>query len=73
MIMTFQEIVDSIDNLSTEEQTKLFEFVCQRHKQITLGDETDYLLSAPVNVEHLRRSIEQLRQGQVLEKELIDG
>jgi hypothetical protein len=65
--------MDSIDNLSTEEQTRLFEFICQRQKQITLSDETDYLLSSPANAEHLRRSIEQLKQGQVLEKELIDG
>jgi hypothetical protein len=73
MIVTFQEIVDSIDALSTEEQTKLFEFICQRQRQIELGDETDYLLSSLANAEHLQRSIDQLRQGRVLEHELIDG
>jgi hypothetical protein len=72
MIVTFQEIVDSIDGLSTEEQTRLFEFVCQRQQQIELGDETDYLLSSPRNAQHLQRSIEQLRQGRVLEHELIN-
>jgi hypothetical protein len=72
MIMTFQEIVDSIDSLSTEEQTRLFEFVCQRQQLISVADDTDYLLSSPANAEHLRRSINQLRQGKVLEKELID-
>jgi hypothetical protein len=72
MIVTFQEILDSIDNLSTEEQTKLFQFVCQRQQQIEIGDETDYLLSSPRNAAHLQRSIEQLRQGKILEKELVD-
>jgi hypothetical protein len=71
-MMTFQEIVDSIDSLSTEEQTRLFEFVCQRQQLISVGDDTDYLLSSPTNAEHLRRSINQLRQGKILEKELID-
>jgi hypothetical protein len=68
-----QEIVDSIDVLSTEEQTKLFEFICQRQRQVELGDETDYLLSSLANEEHLQRSIDQLRQGKVLEHKLIDG
>jgi hypothetical protein len=72
MIVTFQEILDSIDDLSTEEQTKLFQFVCQRQQQIEIGDETDYLLSSPRNAAHLQRSIEQLRQGKILEKELVD-
>jgi hypothetical protein len=72
IIVTFQEIVDSIDSLSTEEQTRLFEFVCQRQQQIKLGDETDYLLSSPRNAQHLQRSVEQLRQGRVLEHELIN-
>jgi hypothetical protein len=70
MIVTFQEILDSIDSLSTEEQTRLFQFVCQR--QVELGDETDYLLSSPRNAAHLQRSINQLRQGKILEKEFID-
>lgn len=73
MIVTFQEILDSIDGLSTEEQTRLFQFVCQRQQQVELGDETDYLLSSPRNAAHLQRSIDQLRQGKILEKELIDG
>jgi hypothetical protein len=72
MIVTFQEILDSIDGLSTEEQTRLFQFVCQRQQQVELGDETDYLLSSPRNAAHLQRSIGQLRQGKILEKELID-
>jgi hypothetical protein len=71
--MTFQEIVESIESLSTEEQTRLFEFVCQRQQQIEFGDETDYLLSSVANAEHLQRSIEQLRQGKILEHELVDG
>jgi hypothetical protein len=70
MIVTFQEILDSIDGLSREEQTKLFTLVCQR--QQALGDETDYLLSSPSNAAHLQRSIDELRQGKILEKELID-
>jgi transcriptional regulator with AAA-type ATPase domain len=70
IIVTFQEILDSIDSLSMEEQTKLFKFVCQR--QVKLGDETDYLLSSPVNAAHLQRSIDELKQGKTLEKELID-
>lgn len=70
MIMTFQEILDSIDSLSIEEQNKLFVFVCQR--QVELGDETDYLLSSPRNAAHLQRSINELRQGKILEKELIE-
>lgn len=70
--MTFQEILDSIDSLSTEEQTRLFRFVCQRQQQVELGDETDYLLSSSRNSAHLQRSINELRQGKILEKELID-
>jgi hypothetical protein len=72
MIVTFQEILDSIDGLSTEEQTRLFQFVCQRQQQVELGDETDYLLSSPRNASHLQRSIDELRQGKILEKELLD-
>jgi hypothetical protein len=72
MIVTFQEILDSIDDLSTEEQARLFQFVCQRQQRIELGDETDYLLSSPCNAAHLQRSIEQLKQGKILEKELVD-
>jgi hypothetical protein len=64
--------LDSIDGLSTEEQTKLFKFVCQRQQQIELGDKTDYLLSSPANAAHLERSINQLRQGKVVEQDLID-
>ncbi len=70
--MTFQEIVDAIDGLSMEEQTKLFQLIYQRQQQIEFGDETDYLLSSPRNAEHLQRSIEQLRQGKILKKELVD-
>jgi hypothetical protein len=70
MVVTFQEILDSIDGLSTEEQTRLFQFVCQR--QVALGDETDYLLSSPRNAAHLQRSIDELRQGKILEQDLID-
>jgi hypothetical protein len=72
MIVTFQEILDSIDGLSTEEQTRLFQFVCQRQQQQELGDETDYLLSSPSNAAHLQRSINELRQGKILVKELLD-
>lgn len=35
-------------------------------------DETDYLLSNPANARELRESIAQIRQGQVVEKELLD-
>jgi hypothetical protein len=69
MIVTFQEILDSIDGLSAEEQTRLFQFVCQR--QVELGDETDYLLSSPRNVAHLQRLIDELRQGKIIENEAI--
>jgi hypothetical protein len=72
MIVTFQEILDSIDGLSTEEQIILFQFVCQRQLQVELGDENDYLLSSPLNAAHLQRSIDELRQGKILEKELLD-
>jgi hypothetical protein len=72
MIVTFQEILDSIDGLSAEEQTRLFQFVCQRQQQVELGDETDYLLSSPSNAAHLQRSIDELRQGKILEKDLLD-
>jgi len=34
--------------------------------------ETNYLLSSPNNAKHLKESIEQLRIGQVIEKELIE-
>jgi len=34
--------------------------------------ETNYLLSSPNNAKHLRESIEQLRKGQVIERELIE-
>jgi len=34
--------------------------------------ETNYLLSSPNNEKHLRESIEQIRKGQVIERELIE-
>ena len=34
--------------------------------------ETNYLLSSPNNAKHLRESIEQIRKGQVIERELIE-
>lgn len=34
--------------------------------------ETVYLLKSPANAAHLIRSIEQFKQGQVTEKELLD-
>jgi hypothetical protein len=36
------------------------------------ADATEYLLSNPVNAEHLRRSLEEARNGRVLERELIE-
>ena len=36
-------------------------------------DETEYLLSAPTNAEHLKRSIEQLKRGNTQEHELIEA
>lgn len=34
--------------------------------------ETQYLMSNPANAAHLRRSVDQLRNGQVVENELIE-
>ena len=34
--------------------------------------ETVYLLKSPANAEHLRKSIEQSREGNVQERELVD-
>lgn len=34
--------------------------------------ETVYLLKSPANVAHLARSIEQFRNGEVMERELLD-
>jgi antitoxin YefM len=34
--------------------------------------ETVHLLKSPANAAHLARSIEQFKQGQVMEKELLD-
>ncbi|MDQ1243683.1 MAG: antitoxin YefM [Campylobacterota bacterium] len=34
--------------------------------------ETSYLLSNPNNAKHIRESIEQLRKGKVIERELIE-
>ena len=34
--------------------------------------ETVYLLKSPANAEHLRKSIEQFRQGEVKERKLLD-
>ena len=34
--------------------------------------ETVYLLRSPANAEHLRKSIEQFREGQAKERELLD-
>jgi antitoxin YefM len=34
--------------------------------------ETIYLLKSPANVEHLRKSIEQYREGNVQERDLLD-
>ena len=35
--------------------------------------ETVHLLKSPANAEHLRKSIEQYRNGEVLERDLLDG
>ncbi|WP_417914132.1 type II toxin-antitoxin system Phd/YefM family antitoxin [Candidatus Electronema sp. JM] len=34
--------------------------------------ETLYLLSNPANAEHLRQSLQEVREGKVIERELID-
>lgn len=34
--------------------------------------ETVYLLKSPANAEHLRKSIDQFREGQAKERELLD-
>ncbi|MBL1275397.1 MAG: type II toxin-antitoxin system prevent-host-death family antitoxin [Ectothiorhodospiraceae bacterium] len=34
--------------------------------------ETVYLLKSPANAEHLRKSIEQYREGNVLERDILD-
>lgn len=35
--------------------------------------ETVHLLKSPANAEHLRKSIEQYRNGEILERDLLDG
>ena len=35
-------------------------------------DETEYLLSNPVNARELRESIAQIRRGQITQRELLD-
>ena len=35
--------------------------------------ETVHLLKSPANAEHLSKSIEQYRNGEVLERDLLDG
>lgn len=40
--------------------------------EFTSWQETIYLLSNPANAEHLQKSIEQAKNGQTTEKELID-
>lgn len=42
-------------------------------REFTAWQETDYLLSNPVNAAHLRKSLEQARTGHVTERELLDA
>jgi hypothetical protein len=37
-----------------------------------VGDETEYLLSSPANARQLRESIEELRRGRGIARELLD-
>ncbi len=78
--MTFQEILESVEDLSTEEQNYLVEFIQQRqiHQQQDLlqqatRDDTSYLLRSQNNAAHLQRSIEQFRAGKTFERDLLDG
>ncbi len=54
-------------------------FLDDTHKAVLLSErefrawqETEYLLSNPANAAHLRKSLEQSRTGQVVERELLD-
>jgi hypothetical protein len=73
--MTFQEILESVEDLSTEEQNYLMEFIQQQQDllQQATRDDTSYLLRSQNNTAHLQRSIEQFRGGKTFERDLVDG
>jgi PHD/YefM family antitoxin component YafN of YafNO toxin-antitoxin module len=73
--MTFQEILESVEDLSTEEQNYLMEFIQQQQDllQQATRDDTGYLLRSQNNADHLQRSIEQFRAGKTFERNLVDG
>jgi hypothetical protein len=73
--MTFQEILESVEDLSTEEQKYLMEFIQQQQDllQQATRDDTSYLLRSQNNAAHLQRSIEQFRAGKTFERDLVDG
>jgi hypothetical protein len=73
--MTFQEILESVEDLSTEEQNYLMEFIQQQQDllQQATRDDTSYLLRSQNNAAHLQRSIEQFRAGKTFERDLVDG
>ena len=50
----------------------LHKAVLMSEREFTSWQETEYLLSNPANAAHLRKSLEQARNGQVSERDLIE-
>jgi hypothetical protein len=72
ILIELNKISARIKKLTGNKQVDFAEAVKMANKKQVM-DTTEYLMSNPANKRHLLKSIKQLKEGKVTERELIEG